>query len=52
MSSKAGSIIKTITLERHNKTVMRLVEQHNEELQLLKDKIEKLEREARIGKSK
>jgi len=52
MVKKNDNIIKTITLARHNKTIIRLVEQHNEELQRLKDKIVKLEREAKNGKSK
>ncbi len=49
---KKNNIMTTMTIARHNKTVMRLLEQHGEEVQLLKDKIVKLEREARIKKSK
>ena len=44
---KKDNTIKTITLERHNKTIIRLLEKHDEEIQSLKNKIAGLEREVR-----
>ncbi|MFC2091773.1 hypothetical protein ACFLTD_03285 [Elusimicrobiota bacterium] len=47
MIKKKDTVMTTMTLSRHNRTVMRLLEQHNEEIQLLRSKISALEREIR-----
>ena len=44
---KKDNVMKTITLERHNKTIIRLLDQHGEEIQMLKSRIAALEREVR-----
>lgn len=44
MVKKENGALKTITLERHNRTVMRIQEQHDEVVQRLKEQIIALKR--------
>ncbi|MBN2407801.1 MAG: hypothetical protein JXJ19_08895 [Elusimicrobia bacterium] len=50
MAKRGETVLRNITLERHNATIMRLLSQHNEEVQRLKDRITELEREKRNEK--
>ncbi|MFH1414521.1 MAG: hypothetical protein ABIH89_00325 [Elusimicrobiota bacterium] len=52
MIRKGDTILKTMTLERHNKTIMRLLSQHEEEVQRLKDIIVSLKRKERVVTTK